>query len=43
MLERLAFAATLHQFAQWHQFRFSQLSLEIQIKLDPFPIQRMRH
>ena len=42
MLERLAFAATLHQFAQRRQFRFSQLPLEFQIKLDPFPPEHMR-
>jgi len=42
VLERLAFAATLYQFAQRPQFCFSQLPLEIQIKLDPLPPQDVR-
>jgi hypothetical protein len=42
VLEWLAFAATLHQLAQGPEFCFSQLALEIQIKLDSFPPKNMR-
>ena len=41
MLERFAFTATPHQFAQRRQLRFRQLSLELEIKLHPRPTEHM--
>src|ERR1700737_785155 len=42
MLQRLAFAAAADHFAQWRQFRFGQLALKLEIKLDPFPAENVR-
>ena len=42
MLERLALAPAPDQFPQGRQFFFGQNPFELEIELDPFPLQRMR-
>ena len=42
MLERLALATTPDQFAERRQFRFRQGPFELEIKFDPFALERVR-
>ena len=42
MLQRLTLAASPNEFTQRRQFRFAERPIEIQIKLDPLPSQRVR-
>ncbi len=42
MLERHAFPAPPNEIAQRRELCFCQLSLEFEVKLDPFPVKQMR-